>query len=195
MSQLHDWLLQIKEKFPIRPKIQVQHSLVRQQSLSLSELRFRVRGYHKKASEFFGTFYSQALKGNSALEKACLMGIVGLGYFQYWNHCHCFNSTYWKRDVAILFERTGRQTPQINTKSTISRKNLKCSPGCTISYRVSGESDEGYAFNTARFTIWRWIIHTMFSILGSLFTILPNGPTVSVSSSWELSSKGCCLQP
>ena len=34
------------------------------------------KGYYEKASEFFGAFYSDALKGNSALEKACLMGIV-----------------------------------------------------------------------------------------------------------------------
>jgi hypothetical protein len=34
------------------------------------------QGYYKKASEFFGSFYLQALKGNSALEKACLMGFV-----------------------------------------------------------------------------------------------------------------------
>jgi hypothetical protein len=33
-------------------------------------------GYYDKASKFFGSFYSQALKGNNALEKACLMGIV-----------------------------------------------------------------------------------------------------------------------
>ena len=33
-------------------------------------------GYYDEACEFFGSFYSQALKGNSSLEKACLMGIV-----------------------------------------------------------------------------------------------------------------------
>jgi len=33
-------------------------------------------GFYKEASEFFGTFYSNGLKGNSALYKACLMGIV-----------------------------------------------------------------------------------------------------------------------
>ena len=34
------------------------------------------KGYYKEASNFFGQFYSKALKGNSALAKACLMGIV-----------------------------------------------------------------------------------------------------------------------
>lgn len=34
------------------------------------------KGYYDQASSFFGSFYSQALKGNSALKKACLMGIV-----------------------------------------------------------------------------------------------------------------------
>ena len=34
------------------------------------------QGYYEQASSFFGSFYSQALKGNSALKKACLMGIV-----------------------------------------------------------------------------------------------------------------------
>ncbi|KAI3651611.1 hypothetical protein MP228_002914 [Amoeboaphelidium protococcarum] len=34
------------------------------------------QSYYKEASGFFGMLYSQALKGNSALEKACLMGIV-----------------------------------------------------------------------------------------------------------------------
>jgi hypothetical protein len=33
-------------------------------------------GFYDKASKFFGKFYSCALKGNSALKKACLMGIV-----------------------------------------------------------------------------------------------------------------------
>ena len=33
------------------------------------------QGFYKEASNFFGSFYSQALKGNSALEKACLMGM------------------------------------------------------------------------------------------------------------------------
>ena len=32
--------------------------------------------FYAKASEFFGNFYSNALKGNPALKKACLMGIV-----------------------------------------------------------------------------------------------------------------------
>lgn len=32
--------------------------------------------FYDKASKFFGKFYSSALKGNSALKKACLMGIV-----------------------------------------------------------------------------------------------------------------------
>jgi hypothetical protein len=35
-----------------------------------------INGYYKEASRLFGTFYSFALKGNSALKKACLMGIV-----------------------------------------------------------------------------------------------------------------------
>ncbi|KAI3638177.1 hypothetical protein MIR68_003788 [Amoeboaphelidium protococcarum] len=34
------------------------------------------QGYYNKASQFFDLLYSSALKGNSALEKACLMGIV-----------------------------------------------------------------------------------------------------------------------
>jgi hypothetical protein len=34
------------------------------------------KGYYDQASSFFGSFYSQALKGNSALKKAYLMGIV-----------------------------------------------------------------------------------------------------------------------
>jgi hypothetical protein len=33
-------------------------------------------GFYGQASKFFDLFYSSALKGNSALEKACLMGIV-----------------------------------------------------------------------------------------------------------------------
>jgi Predicted AAA-ATPase/PD-(D/E)XK nuclease superfamily len=33
-------------------------------------------GYYEKASTFFGSFYSNGLKTNDALERACLMGIV-----------------------------------------------------------------------------------------------------------------------
>ena len=33
-------------------------------------------GYYDKASKLFGTFYSSSLKGNSALKKGCMMGIV-----------------------------------------------------------------------------------------------------------------------
>ena len=36
------------------------------------------KGFYEQASEFFGNFYSNGLKSNSALEKACLMGILEL---------------------------------------------------------------------------------------------------------------------
>lgn len=35
-----------------------------------------LHGYYDDASKFFGSFYSWGLKGNPALKKACLMGIV-----------------------------------------------------------------------------------------------------------------------
>lgn len=35
-----------------------------------------LKGFYEEASNFFGVFYSLALKGNDALYKACLMGIV-----------------------------------------------------------------------------------------------------------------------
>jgi Predicted AAA-ATPase len=34
------------------------------------------KGFYDSASEFFGSFYSNGLKSNEALERACLMGIV-----------------------------------------------------------------------------------------------------------------------
>jgi hypothetical protein len=34
------------------------------------------KGFFEEASEFFGLFYTNALKGSEALEKACLMGIL-----------------------------------------------------------------------------------------------------------------------
>jgi Predicted AAA-ATPase len=36
------------------------------------------KGFYEEASEFFGIFYSNGLKSNSAVYKACLMGIVEL---------------------------------------------------------------------------------------------------------------------
>jgi Predicted AAA-ATPase len=34
------------------------------------------KGFYDSASEFFGFFYSNSLKSNDALKRACLMGIV-----------------------------------------------------------------------------------------------------------------------
>ena len=38
--------------------------------------------FYEKASDFFGSFYSNGLKGNPALKKACLMGIVEIGGYR-----------------------------------------------------------------------------------------------------------------
>jgi Predicted AAA-ATPase len=37
------------------------------------------KGFFDRASEFFGNFYSNGLKSNVALKRACLMGIVEIG--------------------------------------------------------------------------------------------------------------------
>ena len=66
------------------------------------------KGYYDQASSFFQSFYSQALKGNSALKRACLMGIVeyrGAGILSGLNNINVYSVDYERYSKYFGFSR------------------------------------------------------------------------------------------
>ena len=66
------------------------------------------KNFYDKAASFFGYFYSKALKGNSALEKACLMGIVevrGAGILSGLNNIGVYSVSHKKFSASFGFSK------------------------------------------------------------------------------------------
>ncbi|KAJ3209673.1 hypothetical protein HK099_008445 [Clydaea vesicula] len=152
-------------------------------------------GFYDKASSFFGTFYSSALKGNSALEKACLVGIVqvkgagilsGLNNFRVYDvakerYSAFFGFTKEEIECFIPDEETLHQVLNWYNGYWIGSKQM-LNPWSFISWVVDRELSSYWVETATVEKNFSTLLQGQKQLFTEIFYIIYNGDPLDVSS-------------
>jgi hypothetical protein len=154
-----------------------------------------LNGFYAEASEFFGYFYSRALKGNPELHKACLVGILeirGAGILSGLNHLKVFSVAdekfsqffgFTREDIRAVLNQDEMLETQVMDwyNGYIVGSTCIINPWSFMNWLISGKYDS-YWVQTSYFPgLVSFIQPFIPELLVKIFLLLPKDAKVSVS--------------